>query len=172
LTALATYDLYKGSGHRKQSLFSNLKIAQPSYDWYLESGDRLPKEATSKWDDIQQKLECCGVEASSDWNDFRPKNLAKDVLPESCCTMRSRAHSTDGLCHFEHAFETGCESQYHNKAISLLMPYFMLSAFFLSLAALAFYVAKPKHASCHSANAQRYQFERSLERLCDTQLQC
>ncbi|XP_063676987.1 23 kDa integral membrane protein-like [Bolinopsis microptera] len=77
---------------------------------------------------IQEKLECCGLENSTDW---------KGDLPASCCSSDPNSNSTEVLvkCTTETAYAAGCRDEalaFADKAVMFTF-YILCIGFFLEI---------------------------------------
>lgn len=75
-----------------------LQAAQSKYDWTGKSTVKDILNATTKWDEVQETLHCCGVKSPKDWDAFRPKDAGSESFPVSCCVDEQKAKEAGNLC--------------------------------------------------------------------------
>lgn len=118
---------------QKAEFSDKLTKLQETYIWTTEG--KVNNPANELWDNTQ-KLMCCGLEGPSDWDQYRPHEMAPDSLPSSCCI---RGIVADKICHRRHdvIFENGCMDQLHKIQynVFLVLAGVIGTLFFMSLMA-------------------------------------
>uniref|UniRef100_A0A6G1SN79 CD63 antigen n=1 Tax=Aceria tosichella TaxID=561515 RepID=A0A6G1SN79_9ACAR len=107
LGAAGTYMKYMhrdGRGREFARFNKTMSAAMGNYMWYGAGVN----EATDLWDNVQEKLKCCGLLGSQDWSRWRPSGMLKSVLPASCCSTMARTFAPHGRCFTYHAYSSGC----------------------------------------------------------------
>uniref|UniRef100_A0A6G1SLF2 CD63 antigen n=1 Tax=Aceria tosichella TaxID=561515 RepID=A0A6G1SLF2_9ACAR len=122
------------------------KLAEPEYKWYTSNTN-----PSTEWvDKIQSRLGCCGiVNPHKEWDEYKPKSLAHDILPGSCCphgetTTTPIGDDADSLCHLQFSYTDGCLVRYEEVMHFNLVWMTLGAVKLMILALLALCIAKPR----------------------------
>ncbi|KAJ1084835.1 hypothetical protein NDU88_004981 [Pleurodeles waltl] len=84
-------------------------------DVFMKYNGSSPDLNSRKVDQLQEKLECCGVHNYTDWSDvpWQPHSINGSV-PESCC-IKSYSNCTGDMSYPELLYQKGCQGTLHQK---------------------------------------------------------